>query len=230
MHRSNEIHMSVPGAAIHIICPDHRTHESLKNIEFFIRASCRNQPGNRVRTMLCFYGIQTFRRRIQSLDPWSIHQSIVFSYQRLFETIFAIDKLEPESATNTQTIMSINRIRPITPLVFPGKWRSYTDDFRIFSLDIHLTTIATIIAGGGSLSELPRLIGIFGKLIGNRTDRADRQTIATKFAIERLIPLRHNLSKATLFHKLQRVNTLHVFANIDAFTTGNAAIHIEIEH
>ena len=40
----------------------------------------------------------------------------------------------------------------------------------------------------------------------------------------------HDLIEAALFHELQGIDHQHVFADVDAFGAGDAAVHVEVEH
>ena len=53
---------------------------------------------------------------------------------------------------------------------------------------------------------------------------------AKQFTIESAVTLGHDLVESTLLHELQGIDHQHILANIDAFRTGNAAIHVEVEH
>ncbi len=126
--------------------------------------------------------------------------------------------------------MSIDRVGSITPLVFPGKRGGDASDFGIFRFDIHLAPVATIVTGCCRFFELPGFIDVLGELIGYRADRTDRQAIPAKLAIESLIAFGDHLSKPAFLHELKSINSLYVLTNIDAFATGNAAVHVEIQH
>ena len=174
IHGMDKIEVSVSRAAIKIVGTDHRTHEFLEDIEIFVRASCGNKPSNGLRSVLCFDGTQSAGRCFQGIDPRSGLKSCIGSDQWFFQAGRAINKLKAESSPHTDTVMTIDRIRSVAPLIFPREWRRDADDFCIFSFHIDLAAVTTVIARGCRLFELPGFVRVLGKLIGNGTHRADR--------------------------------------------------------
>ena len=138
--------------------------------------------------------------------------------------------MKPESSTDADPAVAFAGFRPVTPFILPRERRSDPNDFGIFGLKMDLAAIATVVTGGSGFLHLPRLVEIFGVFIRDGADGAYGQAVATEFASQRLVALRHDLVEAALFHELQGVDHQDVFADVDAFGAGDAAIHVEVEH
>src|SRR5678816_1582069 len=98
---------------------------------------------------------------MHGLEPRGFNELIAFAKERLFQTCRTIDVLEPEAPSNTEPTVPFSRISPVAPFVLPGQRRGDADHFSILGLNVHLTTIPTVIAGRRGFLHLPRFVQIF---------------------------------------------------------------------
>ncbi len=126
--------------------------------------------------------------------------------------------------------MPLGGFRPIAPLVLPRQRGSDSNHLFILRFQVELATIAAVVAGRRRFFHLPGFVQILGKLVRDRADRTDRQTVPAKLAIKGQVALGHNLVEPALLHELQGVDHQHILADIDAFGARNAAVHVEVEH
>ena len=138
-------------AAVDIVGADHRAHEFLHQVVFFVGAACRRNTGDGVRPVLVANGVQSVRDEIQRLVPVALRQFTVFPDQRRAQTVGGVDEFEGVAAFQTSVAVTGGRI-----------FRAADGDHpAVFHLDFEIAAHAAV--GADRASDVLALAG-FGAI------------------------------------------------------------------